>query len=256
MRRSRAVPFILLQAVFLSQIVGLRLASPDYPTGTMQDPGEHPGVQILVISDNNPDEKERFISDFNEETGDWEWILQKPPPEEGGDAAADNSKVYDDGFDVDILQSRTELFSNGNLASGADLYPRNPKTQRFYLPPGYMANATLLYHWSGSSWSLCGNSGWMYNPGTQFVHAPTIRWGVNPCGGGYYGTVSYGYHWNGGWKGGALWSGYLFSVDFTLFAATHGGAHRQSPPDRAPRVRMIRPATPSKGMVTLRNQAS
>jgi hypothetical protein len=78
-------------------------------------------------------------------------------------------------------------------------------------PPGYIALLFQLYKWTGSQWAVCAGTSWFYNSTSAKKLAGFYNYGSSPwCGAGYYGTLSYGFVWNGAWHGGPLWSGYHY----------------------------------------------
>ncbi|MEU7005052.1 hypothetical protein [Nonomuraea sp. NPDC046570] len=74
----------------------------------------------------------------------------------------------------------------------------------------YLAVKSTAMVWNGSSWDFCAGTDWAYNP--YVLHAYTIVTDYgNACGRNkYYQNVSDSYVYNDGWKGGYLWSGYIY----------------------------------------------
>ncbi len=80
----------------------------------------------------------------------------------------------------------------------------------FERPPGYIALHWTLYKWSAYSqiWLNCSSAGYFYNQNSTGHMSRERDWDYKPCGSGYYSVVATGYQYNGGWKGGGMWSGY------------------------------------------------
>jgi hypothetical protein len=79
------------------------------------------------------------------------------------------------------------------------------------LPDTWVAVLRILYVWNGADWQVCQqDADWDYD--TSGTLTRTDHYGSGPCGAGYYGVISYLFGWDGTvWRGGGLWSGYLYS---------------------------------------------
>jgi hypothetical protein len=79
------------------------------------------------------------------------------------------------------------------------------------MPAGYQYLRRQVFHWNGSEWRLCADSGDTFNSSPSSYRAISRDWTRMPCGGGWYGTIALGYAWhNGQWLGGDRWSGYHY----------------------------------------------
>lgn len=74
---------------------------------------------------------------------------------------------------------------------------------------GQLALRFDWWKWTGSDWAICAGTDWYFNPNATWHYSIHWDYGASPwCGDGYYGTMTYAYNQNGGWQGGALWSGF------------------------------------------------
>ncbi|MGI5485045.1 hypothetical protein [Streptomyces lavendofoliae] len=135
--------------------------------------------------------------------------------------------VYQGGWtyrtDYDCTAQRSEIshgrYGDGYSKSDVAAWERTPISQCTYpswRPGGYIRTKAELWKWlpAQNRWSKCYQTGWFYNTKTkqQISLQVTYKGGVKggKCGPGYYGTVAYGHQNNGGWHGGAIWSGYHY----------------------------------------------
>jgi hypothetical protein len=83
----------------------------------------------------------------------------------------------------------------------------------FNRPAGYLIDRAVLYRWNGSAWAVCRDTGWVYNSSNVAGFTIWDEWSVgdwgdpSPCGAGSYQTHGASFEYNGGWRGGWLWSG-------------------------------------------------
>ena len=69
-------------------------------------------------------------------------------------------------------------------------------------PTGRLANVTVVYRWTGSSWLNCRDSGFYYSGGAWAWFGLTWSFGTPPCGDGFYFTNNYGFVYDGAqWRG-------------------------------------------------------
>ena len=75
-------------------------------------------------------------------------------------------------------------------------------------PPGYLALDRLWYAWRNNAWTICNESGWIINQNyvTALSHSRSFDTAI--CGATWYATLSAGWYWRDGWRGGGSWSGY------------------------------------------------
>ncbi|MCW8384640.1 hypothetical protein [Streptomyces justiciae] len=80
-------------------------------------------------------------------------------------------------------------------------------------PAGYIRTRIEFYKWNSSKkvWQLCWkNKGWWKNTRNAQQIDVGVRYkngGRGLCGAGWYGTTAHGHQYNGGWHGGAMFSG-------------------------------------------------
>lgn len=77
--------------------------------------------------------------------------------------------------------------------------------------PYNIALNRVLWVWTGSAWSICNDSGWVYNTTRTWQVYHQRQFGSYICGAyRYYGTMGSGYVWAsvGGWRGTGVWSNY------------------------------------------------
>lgn len=82
-------------------------------------------------------------------------------------------------------------------------------------PAGWLALREQLLVWSGSGWGICDDSGYYYNntPAAYIYYQSNNGYGPHPCGVGFYGLFTSFFAWDGStWRGGSVWSGYLYSL--------------------------------------------
>ncbi|MBK3571609.1 hypothetical protein [Streptomyces sp. MBT62] len=142
-------------------------------------------------------------------------------------APASAHYVYDGGWtyrtDYDCTANRSEIshgrYGDGYSRSDVAAWEKSLIAQctfPSYRPGGYIKTRVHLYKWNSvkKKWTHCYSSPWYSN--TRNKHKIDLRvtykgHGNGPgCGKGYYGTVAEGYVYNGGWHGGAIWSGYHY----------------------------------------------
>jgi len=102
-------------------------------------------------------------------------------------------------------------------------------------PPGSLAALIQFYRWSGSSWSLCRDSGWYYNNVSTWGWEVSWAFGSTPpCGAGYYHTAGFGSQFNGfSWRGGYRAADYLYISGISpLSVAGNSSVTSEPPPDR------------------------
>lgn len=115
-------------------------------------------------------------------------------------------------------------------------------------PPGWLASAQVVFHWNGSAWDKCRDSGFYYSSGTWATFGLTYNFGATPCGDGFYASNQYGFVWDGGrWQGdpAGVWSGYTTWSGCLVCAPVSPGPAPSTtpsllkapkgPPPRAPR---------------------
>jgi hypothetical protein len=113
-----------------------------------------------------------------------------------------------------------------------------------FRPAGSLALRLQTWRWNGSAWGVCVDSGYIYNSSATYGLGAWYTYGSQtPCGDGYYGTMGYGYQYNGGWKGGAEWSGYV-QLTTSPFLAASSDAPAISPPTGPPPASKARPPRP------------
>lgn len=115
-------------------------------------------------------------------------------------------------------RSETSHGSGGGYAQGDAEAHRGTRTiffgtvecsLDFDRPPGYLAVRWDWLYWTGSEWAVCAYYDWQYNSTTTHRMVLDYDFGSSPwCGSGYYGTSAGSSHYNGGWHGGYIWSGY------------------------------------------------
>lgn len=107
---------------------------------------------------------------------------------------------YKEGF------SRSEVAAWEDLLGAQCLFPS-------YRPRGYIRTCIEFHKWNSSKkrWELCWkNKGWWKNTRNAQQIDVGVRYknkGMGLCGAGWYGTTAHGHQYNGGWHGGALFSG-------------------------------------------------
>lgn len=150
-----------------------------------------------------------------------------------------NALVYDDGSDNTTVYSLTHAASGGGqYLTSMYAYTGDNYVNR---PAGSLAARIQVFKWSGSAWNVCVDSNWFYSGSTTSSFGGWYTYGTQPpCGAGYYGTIGYGYQYNGAWKGGSTWSGYLYLSGSLLAAQGDPGP----PPMKAPGAG-LRPPRPS-----------
>lgn len=164
----------------------------------------------------------------------WYWA-PVDDEEEDYSEASDFSWVWSDYGLVNVaIQSVTEQqaqqITGSDINSGMDLFENN--VTGLPLAPGQMTVGGFLYHTDGSApWALVGLSGWWTNGYSGSELTPTMKWGAQPAGPGYYDSYIYGFLNNDSTEGGGSWSGALYS------APTVGGLAvvKQPPAPPAPR---------------------
>jgi hypothetical protein len=88
-------------------------------------------------------------------------------------------------------------------------------------PANNIAVRVQLQKWNGSAWTVCRDSNFLYNTVTTWGWIVTWDFGGDhPCGGGYYGTFTGAFEYNGGWHGGWVWSGYRYCSNVAVAGAT------------------------------------
>lgn len=104
-------------------------------------------------------------------------------------------------------------------------------------PPGYLAVRAMLNKWNGSAWTVCRDTGYIYNSVTTYGLGIGPRYNrFGECGAGYYGNNSgtFVYH-DGAWRGGTVWSGYTYEFNPTFLAASGSSkAAAGTPPPPGP----------------------
>ena len=76
------------------------------------------------------------------------------------------------------------------------------------LPAWTMYIRRQMFHWNGSEWRLCADSGDTYNASPTSYRSISRQWAKMPCGAGWYGSMANSWaYYNGQWFGGARWSG-------------------------------------------------
>jgi hypothetical protein len=78
--------------------------------------------------------------------------------------------------------------------------------QEFYRPPGSLRVRQALMYRFGNGWSVCGETGYLYNRDTASYMTVTRTY-TGVCSPQTYDTQSFAHEYNGYWKGGILWSG-------------------------------------------------
>jgi hypothetical protein len=112
-----------------------------------------------------------------------------------------------------IKQSAWTQHSSAPLDSAADVRSTDNQPEVFpcgpekYKPAGHLGVRREAFKWTGSSWALFNNSGWIYNGSSAFQIYHQRQWSSLPQGAGYYGTMGHGNVYDNGWKGGSVWSG-------------------------------------------------
>jgi len=80
------------------------------------------------------------------------------------------------------------------------------------VPAGWLYIYTMLDKWDGSSWTFCKEAGSTQDGNTFITGTPLAFLGQTPCGSGYYNLAAAVYAYDGTtWRGGWLWSGYLYA---------------------------------------------
>lgn len=136
---------------------------------------------------------------------------------------------------ADIAETTSGYFSN--KGENAHYYGSNPSD----LPQGWLANATTVLRWNGSSWGTCRDSGFYYSGGAWSWLNVNWQFVTPPCGDGYYATNSYGFTWDGGgWQGSpsGIFSGYRYWSGCLQCLAATG---TPPPPSKAPALAIRAP---------------
>ena len=113
------------------------------------------------------------------------------------------------GCAFNIVSIASDYFGAPSNGAGSGTYSRffggSPacKTSAQVQPPGELRGRTLIQEWTGSAWSNCVDSGFIYSN----VSASSWLIGVNmfsvpDCGAGSYRAIGYGSFFQGGaWRG-------------------------------------------------------
>jgi len=118
--------------------------------------------------------------------------------------------VYRNPTDSICVKGRSETSHGG----GGGYYRVDAQVHNCYAfsvrkPGGNIQVGATFFKWTGSSWAVCVEGGWSFNPSTSDFWGMSRDFGTAPpCGPGTYATNGAAYAWhNNQWNGGWIWSG-------------------------------------------------
>jgi len=94
--------------------------------------------------------------------------------------------------------------SDGGFTTVANLQVTDGNGNPLDQPPGWIAQLVKLQYWNGSNWIICADPG-QYTFNQSWISSLGVGWrfGVPPCGAGWYAAEADAWVWDGSaWRGG------------------------------------------------------